>query len=108
AGAGGGPIAARATPASMTLMGGAVDTRRSPTEVNKLAEKRGVEWFRRNCLHTISFSYPGFGREVYPGFLQLSGFMAMNIDRHVTAHLDMFKHLVTGDEDPAEKHREFY
>src|SRR5271170_1400376 len=98
----------RAAPASMTLMGGPVDTRRSPTEVNKLAEKRGVEWFRRNCLHTVPFSYPGFGREVYPGFLQLSGFMAMNIDRHVTAHLDMFKHLVTGDEDPAEKHREFY
>ena len=97
-----------AAPASMTLMGGPVDTRRSPTEVNKLAEKRGVEWFRRNCLHTVPFSYPGFGREVYPGFLQLSGFMAMNIDRHVTAHLDMFKHLVSGDGDSAEKHREFY
>jgi poly(3-hydroxybutyrate) depolymerase len=95
-------------PASMTLMGGPVDTRRSPTEVNKLAEKRGVEWFRRNCLHTVPFPYPGFGREVYPGFLQLSGFMAMNIDRHVTAHLEMFQHLVAGDEDPAEKHREFY
>ena len=95
-------------PASMTLMGGPVDTRSSPTEVNKLAEKRGVEWFRRNCLHTAPFPYPGVGREVYPGFLQLSGFMAMNIDRHVTAHLDMFKHLVAGDEDPAEKHREFY
>jgi poly(3-hydroxybutyrate) depolymerase len=97
-----------AAPASMTLMGGPVDTRRSPTEVNKLAEKRGVEWFRSNCLHTAPFPYPGFGREVYPGFLQLSGFMAMNMDRHVTAHLDMFKHLVAGDEDPAEKHREFY
>jgi poly(3-hydroxybutyrate) depolymerase len=95
-------------PASMTLMGGPVDTRRSPTEVNKLAEKRGVEWFRSNCLHTAPFPYPGLGREVYPGFLQLSGFMAMNIDRHVTAHLDMFNHLVAGDEDPAEKHREFY
>ena len=76
-----------AAPTSMTLMGGPVDTRRSPTEVNKLAEKRGVEWFGRNCLHTVPFPYPGFGREVYPGFLQLSGFMAMNIDRHVTAHL---------------------
>jgi poly(3-hydroxybutyrate) depolymerase len=97
-----------AAPASMTLMGGPVDTRRSPTEVNKLAEKRGVEWFRRNCLHTVPFPYPGFGREVYPGFLQLSGFMAMNIDRHVNAHLDMFKHLVAGDEDPVEKNREFY
>jgi poly(3-hydroxybutyrate) depolymerase len=98
----------RSVPASITLMGGPVDTRRSPTEVNKLAEKRGVEWFRRNCLHTVPFPYPGFGREVYPGFLQLSGFMAMNFDRHVTAHLDMFKHLVAGDEDPVDKHREFY
>jgi poly(3-hydroxybutyrate) depolymerase len=95
-------------PASMTLMGGPVDTRRSPTEVNKLAEKRGVEWFRRNCLHTVPFPYPGFGREVYPGFLQLSGFMAMNLNRHVSAHLDMFNHLVRGDGDSAEKHREFY
>ncbi len=95
-------------PASMTLMGGPVDTRRSPTEVNKLAEKRGVEWFRRNCLHTVPFPYLGFGREVYPGFLQLSGFMAMNLNRHVSAHLDMFNHLVSGDGDSAEKHREFY
>jgi poly(3-hydroxybutyrate) depolymerase len=95
-------------PASMTLMGGPVDTRRSPTEVNKLAEKRGVEWFRRNCLHTVPFPYPGFGREVYPGFLQLSGFMAMNLDRHVSAHFNMFNHLVSGDGDSAEKHREFY
>ena len=97
-----------AAPASMTLMGGPIDTRRSPTEVNKLAEKRGVEWFRRNCLHTVPFPYPGFGREVYPGFLQLSGFMAMNVGRHVNAHLDMFNHLVAGDGDSAEKHREFY
>ena len=96
------------SPASMTLMGGPIDTRRSPTEVNKLAEKRGVEWFRRNCLHTVPFPYPGFGRQVYPGFLQLSGFMAMNLNRHVTAHFDMFNHLVAGDGDSAEKHREFY
>jgi poly(3-hydroxybutyrate) depolymerase len=95
-------------PASMTLMGGPIDTRRSPTEVNKLAERRGVEWFRRNCLQTVPFPYPGFGREVYPGFLQLSGFMAMNLDRHVSAHLDMFNHLVKGDGDSAEKHRDFY
>jgi poly(3-hydroxybutyrate) depolymerase len=95
-------------PASMTLMGGPIDTRRSPTEVNKLAERRGVEWFRRNCLQTVPFPYPGFGREVYPGFLQLSGFMAMNLDRHVNAHLEMFNHLVKGDGDSAEKHRDFY
>jgi poly(3-hydroxybutyrate) depolymerase len=95
-------------PISMTLMGGPVDTRRSPTEVNKLAERRGVEWFRRNCVQTVPFPYPGFGREVYPGFLQLSGFMAMNLDRHVNAHFDMFNHLVRGDGDSAEKQREFY
>ena len=92
----------------MTLMGGPIDTRRSPTAVNLLAERRGVEWFRRNCLHTVPFPYPGFGRPVYPGFLQLSGFMAMNLDRHVHAHVDMFNHLVSGDGDSAEKHRDFY
>ena len=95
-------------PASMTLIGGPIDTRRSPTEVNKLAATRGVEWFRRNCLYAVPFPYPGVGRLVYPGFLQLSGFMAMNLDRHVNAHLDMFNHLVAGDGDSAEKHRDFY
>ena len=95
-------------PASMTLMGGPIDTRRSPTAVNQLAERRGVEWFRANCLQSVPFPYPGFGRRVYPGFLQLSGFMAMNFDRHVNAHLDMFNQLVSGDGDSAEKHREFY
>jgi poly(3-hydroxybutyrate) depolymerase len=95
-------------PASMTLMGGPIDTRRSPTAVNALAERRGVEWFRANCLQSVPFPYPGFGRRVYPGFLQLSGFMAMNFDRHVNAHLDMFNQLVSGDGDSVEKHREFY
>src|SRR5450432_585061 len=95
-------------PASMTLMGGPIDTRRSPTAVNLLAERRGVQWFRENCLHHVPFPYPGFTRLVYPGFLQLSGFMAMNLDRHVNAHVDMFNHLVSGDGDSAEKHREFY
>jgi poly(3-hydroxybutyrate) depolymerase len=95
-------------PASMTLMGGPIDTRKSPTEVNKVAEKRGPDWFRRHCIHTVPFPYPGMMRMVYPGFLQLSGFMAMNLDRHVSAHLDMFNHLVEGDGDSAEKHRDFY
>jgi poly(3-hydroxybutyrate) depolymerase len=95
-------------PASMTLMGGPIDARRSPTAVNQLAERRGVEWFRANCLQSVPFPYPGFGRRVYPGFLQLSGFMAMNFDRHVNAHLDMFNQLVSGDGDSVEKHREFY
>ncbi len=97
-----------AVPLSITMMGGPVDTRRSPTAVNQLAEERGVEWFRRNCIHTVPITHPGAFREVYPGFLQLSGFMAMNLDRHVTAHRDMFNHLVRGDGDLAEKHREFY
>jgi len=89
-------------------MGGPIDTRRSPTAVNKLAQKRGSAWFKQNCIHTVPFPYPGVGRQVYPGFLQLSGFMAMNLDRHVNAHLDMFNHLVDGDGDSAEKHRDFY
>jgi poly(3-hydroxybutyrate) depolymerase len=97
-----------ATPRSMTLMGGPIDTRRSPTAVNELAEKRGIQWFKQNCIVKVPPMHPGFGRDVYPGFLQLSGFMAMNIDRHLTAHWDMFKHLVQGDGDSAEKHREFY
>jgi poly(3-hydroxybutyrate) depolymerase len=95
-------------PASMALMGGPIDTRRSPTLVNRLAEERGADWFRRNCIHTIPLGYPGFGRAVYPGFLQLTGFMSMNLDRHFTAHVEMFDHLVKGDGDSAEKHREFY
>lgn len=95
-------------PDSMTLMGGPIDTRRSPTAVNIVAQERGVAWFKRNCVVSVPFPYPGVGRDVYPGFLQLSGFMAMNLDRHVNAHLDMFNHLVQGDGEPAEKHREFY
>ncbi|HRJ68887.1 MAG TPA: polyhydroxyalkanoate depolymerase [Beijerinckiaceae bacterium] len=95
-------------PISMTLMGGPIDTRQSPTEVNKLAEKRGIEWFRSNCIMRVPFPNPGFMREVYPGFLQLSGFMAMNIDKHVSAHWEMFRHLTEGDGDNADKHRDFY
>jgi poly(3-hydroxybutyrate) depolymerase len=96
------------SPASMILMGGPIDTRRSPTAVNTLAERRGTDWFRRNCIVNVPFPYPGVSREVYPGFLQLSGFMAMNLDRHVNAHVEMFNHLVEGDGDSAEKHRDFY
>ncbi len=95
-------------PRSMILMGGPIDTRKSPTAVNKLAEERGIEWFRENCIQKVPFPHAGIMREVYPGFLQLSGFMAMNIDRHVEAHLEMFNHLMQGDGDSAEKHRDFY
>jgi poly(3-hydroxybutyrate) depolymerase len=95
-------------PRSMTLMGGPIDTRRSPTAVNCLAQERGTAWFERNCITMVPLAYPGALRSVYPGFFQLGGFMAMNLDRHVSAHTEMFDHLVTGDGDSAEKHREFY
>ena len=98
----------RPVPCSMTLMGGPIDTRRSPTAVNCLAQERGTTWFERNCITTVPPGYPGAFRSVYPGFYQLSGFMAMNFDRHVNAHTEMFDHLVKGDGDSAEKHREFY
>jgi poly(3-hydroxybutyrate) depolymerase len=96
------------TPLSMTLMGGPIDTRCNPTVVNKLAEERGVAWFRRNVITKVPFPNPGMVREVYPGFLQITGFMTMNLDRHLHAHHDMFLHLVRGDGDSAQKHREFY
>ena len=95
-------------PLSMILAGGPIDTRVSPTVVNKLAEERGTDWFRRNVITSVPWPRLGFGRSVYPGFLQLTGFMTMNLDRHVKAHKDLFNHLVRGDGDSAEKHREFY
>jgi poly(3-hydroxybutyrate) depolymerase len=97
-----------AQPASMTLMGGPIDTRRNPTVVNKLATSRPLAWFERNVVGTVPARYPGQFRRVYPGFLQLAGFMTMNLDRHVTAHVDMFKHLVRGDGESAEATRRFY
>jgi poly(3-hydroxybutyrate) depolymerase len=98
----------RHLPATMTLMGGPIDTRRNPTAVNLLAEARGVDWFRDNVIMQVPWPAPGFLREVYPGFLQLSGFMSMNLDRHIIAHKDFFMHLVKNDGDSAEKHRDFY
>jgi poly(3-hydroxybutyrate) depolymerase len=95
-------------PSSMVLMGGPIDTRSNPTAVNKLAEQRGTDWFRRNVITKVPFPNPGFMRDVYPGFLQLNGFMSMNLDRHIEAHKDLFMHLVQGDGDSAQKHREFY
>ena len=95
-------------PHSMVLMGGPIDTRVNPTVVNKVAERRGSEWFRRNVITKVPFPNPGFMRDVYPGFLQLHGFMTMNLDRHIEAHRNLFLHLVQGDGDSAQKHREFY
>ncbi len=98
----------KCVPASMTLMGGPIDTRQNPTAVNKLAEEKGIGWFRENAVMPVPWPNPGFMRMVYPGFLQLSGFMSMNLDRHITAHKDFFMHLVKNDGDSAEKHRDFY
>ena len=95
-------------PRSLTMAGGPIDTRISPTAVNRLAEERGTDWFRRNVITTVPWPNAGLGRQVYPGFLQLTGFMTMNLDRHVLAHKDLFNHLVQGDGDSAEKHRTFY
>jgi poly(3-hydroxybutyrate) depolymerase len=95
-------------PQSMILLGGPIDTRINPTEVNVLAESRGTEWFRRNVITKVPFPNPGFMRDVYPGFLQLNGFVSMNLDRHIEAHRALFRNLVDGDGEPAQKHREFY
>ncbi len=95
-------------PRSIILMGGPIDTRVNPTAVNMLAQERGVEWFRRNVITKVPFPHPGVMRDVYPGFLQLNGFVSMNLDRHLDAHRDLFFNLVRGDGDSAQKHREFY
>jgi poly(3-hydroxybutyrate) depolymerase len=95
-------------PRSMILMGGPIDTRSNPTGVNKLAEQRGVDWFRCNVITKVPFPNPGVMRDVYPGFLQLNGFVSMNLNRHIQAHKDLFLQLVRGDGDSAQKQREFY
>ena len=95
-------------PSSMILMGGPIDTRVNPTGVNKLAEMRGTDWFRRNVITKVPFPHPGVMRDVYPGFLQLHGFMSMNLDRHIEAHRSLFRQLVDGDGDSVQRHREFY
>ena len=95
-------------PSSMVLMGGPIDTRVKPTAVNTLAVARGIDWFRTHVIAKVPWPHPGFMRDVYPGFLQLSGFVGMNLDRHLDAHKQMFNHLVAADGDSAQKHREFY
>ncbi|WP_040308306.1 polyhydroxyalkanoate depolymerase [Afipia felis] len=95
-------------PASMILMGGPIDTRRNPTAVNNLAAEKGTDWFRGHVISKVPFPHPGFMRDVYPGFLQLTGFVSMNFDRHLEAHQKLFDNLVKGDGDLVDKHREFY
>ena len=97
-----------AQPRSMTLMGGPIDTRVAKTTVTELAAKRSIDWFRQTVIHSLPFYYPGAHRLVYPGFLQLQGFMSMNVGRHVGEHMKLFKNLVKGDDDSVAAHRKFY
>ena len=96
------------TPRTMTMMGGPIDARRSPTAVNNLATNKSYSWFENNVIYRVPPNYPGAGRRVYPGFLQHTGFVAMNPDRHMTAHYDYFLDLIRGDDDSTEQHRQFY
>ena len=100
--------AGEATPRSMTMMGGPIDARKSPTAVNNLAMNRSYSWFENNVIYRVPTNFPGAGRAVYPGFLQHTGFVAMNPDRHLSSHYDYFLDLVRGDDDSAEAHRRFY
>ena len=96
------------TPLTMTMMGGPIDARKSPTAVNNLAMDKSYQWFESNVIYRVPQNYPGAGRRVYPGFMQYSGFVAMNPDRHMSSHYDYFLDLVRGDEESADSHREFY
>jgi poly(3-hydroxybutyrate) depolymerase len=96
------------TPLSMTMMGGPIDARKSPTSVNNLATNKSYEWFENNVIYRVPDNFPGAGRRVYPGFMQHAGFIAMNPDRHATSHYDYFKDLIKGDQSSAETHRAFY
>ncbi len=95
-------------PLSLTMMGGPIDTRQAPTSVNDLAVTRPLSWFQNNVIAQVPLHYPGSGRKVYPGFLQLAGFMSMNLKSHLASHYQMFKHLVAGDEDSADSTKAFY
>jgi poly(3-hydroxybutyrate) depolymerase len=95
-------------PRTLTMMGGPIDTRKAPTAVNTLATERPLGWFQRNAIATVPLYYPGGGRKVYPGFLQLAGFMTMNLGSHLVSHWEMFKHLVEGDEEEAAATQKFY
>ena len=97
-----------ATPASLTMMGGPIDTRESPTSVNDHAMNRPIEWFRQSVIATVPMNYRGAGRRVYPGFMQLSAFMSMNLQSHMMSHWEMFKHLTKGDQDSAQATKDFY
>jgi poly(3-hydroxybutyrate) depolymerase len=95
-------------PRTLTMMGGPIDTREAPTAVNNMAMQRPHSWFQQNAIATVPMQYPGAGRKVYPGFMQLAGFMSMNLGNHMTSHWELFKHLVSGDGESADSTKIFY
>lgn len=95
-------------PSNFILIGGPIDTRNSPNKINDYASSKEIQWFENNVITRVPINYPGYMREVYPGFLQLSGFMSMNMKRHVGEHIKLFEHLVKGDDDSVETHMKFY
>ncbi len=95
-------------PKTMTMMGGPIDPTKSPTQVNNLAVEKPLSWFENNVIYSVPPNFPGYGRKVYPGFLQHTGFVAMNPSRHAKSHWDFYQHLIKGDDDSAEEHRKFY
>ncbi|MCW2366514.1 poly(3-hydroxybutyrate) depolymerase [Sphingobium sp. B7D2B] len=95
-------------PRTLTMMGGPIDTREGPTAVNQLAQERPLSWFSQNVVTSVPFNYPGAGRKVYPGFMQLAGFMTMNLGNHLMSHWQMFRHLVQGDDESADATKKFY
>jgi poly(3-hydroxybutyrate) depolymerase len=97
-----------ARPATLTMMGGPIDTRASPTSVNDVAVDRPLSWFEHNVIATVPLNYAGAGRKVYPGFLQLAGFLSMNLQSHLMSHFEMFKHLTVGDQESADATKRFY
>ena len=97
-----------ASPETLTMMGGPIDTRESPTSVNNHAMERPIEWFRQSVIATVPMNYRGAGRQVYPGFMQLSAFMSMNLQNHMMSHYEMFKHLTAGDQESAQATKDFY
>ena len=95
-------------PRTMTMMGGPIDTEKSPTKVNNLATTKPFAWFENNVIYQVPANFPGYLRRVYPGFLQHAGFVAMNPDRHMNSHYDFYLQLIRGDDDDAAEHRRFY
>jgi poly(3-hydroxybutyrate) depolymerase len=96
------------SPKSMTLIGGPIDTRESPTKVNLAAKEHPLSWYESNVITRVPMNYPGFMRRVYPGFVQLMSFISLNLERHIDSHLQFFNHLVEGDGESAAMHKKFY